>query len=667
MIVHTINGDIDEPIYDVKTYPYKDALFSETVRDLHGNTYYNIPCAFDIETTNIVCEKPYSYMYHWQVCIIDKVIFGRTWEEFIYFIDRLKDELQLTDNKKIVFYVHNLGFEFQHMRNFLRVESVFARKKRMPIKVSIYGGIEFRCSYILSNMSLDKFCQNSRNVVHSKNVGIFDYKKLRTPTTKMTVDELSYCYNDVRGLCECISDRLQDDTIVSIPLTSTGYVRREYRKAVLKNRKNKKKQLDSRIDEELYIELKEAFRGGNTHANAYYVNEVIENVQSYDIGSSYPARMMLSKFPTKFIKINASKLNEYVNQSEYAFLVRLKLENVRHKLPYGIPYIDIAHCRHIKNAINDNGRILQADSIEITVTDVDYRIIIDTYDIGGKYAKDLYIAKYEYLPAEFRKKLLEYYIEKCTLKGVDGKEYEYAKSKNRVNSSFGMMVTDIAQDDIIYKDGEWAVKEKSIQESLDAYYNKKNTFLSYQHGVWVTAHARKSLNDLLTAVGMDILYCDTDSGKIYGDHSEDVKKINENIMKEISSAPIPPIIHVGDKKYIMGLYEFEGIWDEFKTLGAKKYVYKQNGKYTITVAGLSKKKGSEEINKCGISEFKIGKIFTDSGRLTSYYNDASEPYYIEVNGESILTGSNVALVDTTYELGITDTYAELLGNIVNEK
>ena len=40
-------------------------------------TYYNIANAFDIETTNVKSDKPYAFMYHWQLCFNnDVVIFG---------------------------------------------------------------------------------------------------------------------------------------------------------------------------------------------------------------------------------------------------------------------------------------------------------------------------------------------------------------------------------------------------------------------------------------------------------------------------------------------------------------------------------------------------------------------------------------------------------------
>ena len=48
-------------------------------------------------------------MYIWMFSINKDVYYGRTWDEFIEFLNRLE---LFNDKKKIVF-VHNLSFEFQ--------------------------------------------------------------------------------------------------------------------------------------------------------------------------------------------------------------------------------------------------------------------------------------------------------------------------------------------------------------------------------------------------------------------------------------------------------------------------------------------------------------------------------------------------------------------------
>ena len=652
-------GERNEEIYNINDYPYDKYLTAKTAWKW-GKSILNIPCAFDIETTNVKCNEPYAFMYLWQICINGTVCMGRKWEDLLTFFDRLIDGLQLSKNRKIVIYIHNFSFEFQFMRSFFQFTKIFARAKRKPIKADCYdGAIEFRCSYFLSNMSLQKFCENSRNCIHYKLDGEqFDYKKMRTPSTKLENYELAYAYNDVRGLCECIEDRLQDDDLFSIPITSTGYVRREYRHAMQKNRNNFYNFIRGRLTERQYILLREAFRGGNTHANAIYSGEIIYKVQSFDISSSYPGAMFIDKFPARgFLQENPAKLEEYIRR-DYACLIYAKFVNVSQKISYGVPYIDVAHMRNIDGKIYaDNGRLLRIDgSFEMALTDIDYTIIKNTYNIEAIYCGEVHIAEYGYLSEDFRKKLLEYFTNKCKLKGKD--EYLYSKEKDKVNASFGMMVTDIAQSTIYINDaGQWEEDQPTIADALEKYYSNKKSFLSYQHGVWCTANARARLQDMLDVIGIDVVYCDTDSIKCINDHRADFDTKNAEIMAKLKSAPLPPIVSVGDKTYTCGTWDYEGTVDKFVTLGAKKYATEKNGKITTTVAGLGKKEGSAELAKGkGLEDFKIGKVFVDSGRLTAYYNDNLERQTITVNGEQIVTGANVCLLETTYELGVTDEY-----------
>lgn len=669
---HLRSGDV---IYNLKDFPWQQITMSPKVRDRHKTEYYNIPCAFDIETTNVppvertwvdkngrekkeTIERAYAFMYQWQLCIDKYVLFGRTWEEWITTMDMLSVKLGLGDGCRLVIYVHNLPYEFQFMHDFQEIESMFARTKRKPMKYVEKRGIEWRCSYMLSNMSLAKFCENSRNVTHGKIVGEYDYEKTRTPHTVLTDDEEQYCYNDVYGLCECIRDRLTDDNIVTIPLTSTGYVRREFRKAVLSNIENRKLFAKTRPTPECYALLKEAFAGGNTHANYRKVGYTIEHVRSYDITSSYPGVMLRKKFPMSFVKIRDSKWSEYYRNGE-ALLFRIRWVGLKYKKQAGIPCISISKARQRSGIINDNGRVLKAETFEMTLTDLDFKIIVSMYEWQEMYVHDVYTAHYDYLPLEFRQKLYEYFEQKTMLKGTVH-EYEYMKSKNRINSAYGMMVTDIVAPEIIYQNGTWSEKPVSIEHAIADYYHNKNSFLAYQWGVWVTAWARTELQKGIDACGRDIIYVDTDSIKTTKDVSTEIERINAEVIEETESTGMKGSVEHNGKTYYMGTWDYEGTYDEFKTLGAKKYVVKEYEKYKTTVAGLSKAVGARYINEHGIDFFSIGSVFEHCGNLTATYNDDTI-HDITIDEHTFLTASNLALIDSDYTLGVTQEYWELFG------
>ena len=79
----------------------------------------------------------------------------------------------------------------------------------------------------------------------------------------------------MRGLSECIAQKIYEEgDITKIPLTNTGYVRREYRIAMNDNSKNRDNFLKTKLNAKQYTMLKKAFRGGNTHAYYKKANKI---------------------------------------------------------------------------------------------------------------------------------------------------------------------------------------------------------------------------------------------------------------------------------------------------------------------------------------------------------------------------------------------------------
>lgn len=614
--------------------------------------------------------RPFAFMYHWQFCLEDEVVFGRTWEEFTRLINSLEKNLNLSYNNRLVVWVHQLGFEWQFMRNFLEFEEGFFLEERTPAKILTKGGIEFRCSYILSNMSLSKFCQNEEGVTHYKLDGdTFNYEAFRLPTTPLSEYEQGYCYNDVRGLCECIRSRLKHDTLGSMPLTSTGYVRRDLRTNVRKNRKNRKYFLNSALDPHLYTLCREAFRGGDTHANADRANQININGWGMDIKSSYPAQMVIQDiYPfSAFAKMNIST---YLNNdmSGYALLMKVAFFNIKYDVHgdyfCGMPYIALAKCNKFSaEKVIDNGRVLFAEFLELTCTNLDLEIIKREYLFDDIRIGEIWASKASYLSKEIRDTVMDYFRQKTLLDGDPAQKYEYSKAKARLNAIFGCMVMRIDQSVVkwdpvkkIYTD-----ETPDLAEALEKFYKSRNNFLQYQQGLFITAAARWQLRQMLWKVGKDCIYCDTDSIKGIGDHLTDfdIENIKRRKMAEEAGAIAE------DKKgnpYYLGIWENETQdhpYDEFKTLGAKKYVYRQGDKVCSTIAGVSKKAGAEYFKEHGLEGFTPNAVITESGHLTAYYND-DEIHKITIDHTTFTTSSNVALVNNTYKIGVTDEYFDLL-------
>lgn len=671
--VETINGFQKESVYSIAELSLLRHNLECKESTKQGIKYLEIPCAFDIETTNIFKKdparnidpdfRPYAFMYHWQFCINDEVCFGRTWEEFRELLNQLSYRMSLHNKRRLVIWCHNLSFEFQFFRRFVNVIDGFYKEDRRPLKVVIDGGIEFRDSYALSNMTLQKFCENEPGVIHYKLSGDdYDYLKIRTPSTPLSDYEKSYCYNDVRGLCECIRARMKDDTLGSIPMTSTGYVRRDARNATIKNKNNRKIFTAAALTADLYQDCRQAFRGGDTHANIRHSNQLLSDIDSYDIQSSYPACMMINKFPiSPFFKITE---RTFFNRDlkDYAQLIQIRFTDLKYIGSCGIPYIALAKCSAItSDRVIDNGRVLYAGIAEMIITDIDFEIIQTEYIFSDFYIKEVYASRYGYLNKEYKSVIMEYFTGKTALKGVSGHEYEYMKSKNRLNSLYGMMCQRMDHDKTTYNGHDFITQPVTLEEQIEKYYRSRNSFLSYQHGVWVTAHARKRLRDMLQVVGRDVVYCDTDSVKCLNGHKEDFEKKNKELIKEAKAAGAFAEDKNGNVQY-MGVWEHETKdekYSEFKTLGAKKYVYRQGNHVVSTIAGVNKKTGSAFFEKNGLDVLANGTRLKDSGHLTAYYND-DEIHTININGEDIETASNVAIVDNTYTIGVTSEYLDLL-------
>lgn len=622
--------------------------------------YKDIIAAFDIETTNDA-EIQQAYMYVWQIQINDDTIMGRTWEEFMTFLRRCAAYLK--NHEYILFFVHNLSYEFQFLRGIydFSQEEVFAMDSRKVLKCEMMDHFEFRCSYLQTNMSLAEFT-HKMGVADEKLSGEdFDYSKVRYPWTELTDEEIHYCVNDVKGLVEAMKKQmeLEEDSLYTLPLTSTGYVRRDVRAAM---RHFNKYDLRAMLpDYEIFCMLREAFRGGNTHANRYYSGLIMRDVKSYDRASSYPDVQINCLFPMgpwqKDEHVDMNWVLRRIFRHHRACLMRVKFFNIRLTDPgWGCPYLAKAKCRNVLGYDIDNGRILCAEYLETTITDIDFKIIMDEYSFDFMEVSEFYHARYGKLPLQLRNCVLEYFNDKTTLKGVPGQELYYMKQKNKLNSIYGMSVQSPVKQTIDFID-DFIERDEDEMELLEK--ANSHAFQSYAWGVWTTAHARFELERAIKIAGVGFIYCDTDSVKYVGD--ADFRQLNDSL-KRRSMDNKASAVDPNGKRHYLGVWEYEGIYKKFKTLGAKKYVYEeQDGSVHVTIAGVNKEKGAEELAAHGgVTAFRPGFTFKTAGGLESVYNDHPEISEIIREGKRIPITSNVYMYDSEYTVGITADYMRIL-------
>lgn len=646
--------------------------------------YIGITTAFDIETT-LLDESNQTIMYIWQWQFGEEItVIGRTWDEFLDLQHRVKAALPA--DRWLVVYDHNLSYELQFLKGIYHFtpDEIFAVASRKVIKCDMHGCFEFRCSYKLTNMSLAQFTAKMQ-VKHQKLSGEdFNYSLKRYPWTELTPEELEYCVNDVRGLVEAVNALMErdGDTLQTIPLTSTGYVRRNAKRAMKEGSVHHNFVYSILPDIDVYRALVEAFRGGNTHANRYYAGDIIENVHSADRSSSYPAVICNTEFPmSEFIPILPDDLNPgYISRCitirHKALLLRIGIKNLRLKDPYwGCPYLSKDKCRNCHDVIDtfDNGRILSAYYIETTVTDIDLKIITEEYDGDISFLQGWY-SSYKKLPQPLIDEVIKYYGEKTELKGVEGREIYYDKAKALLNSLYGMMAQNPVKRRLLFKQtGDWDEDTSKTDEELLEASNKK-AFLAYQWGVWVTARSREALERGIRLVheagkkdpAVDFLYCDTDSVKYTG--NVDWSKYNEERIAECLDSGAYATDPSGVTHY-MGVFETEDDPDTgvaykyFKTLGAKKYAYieREGEGVHCTIAGVNKKKGGRELDEHGgLSAFEEDFVFKDAGGTVALYNDNPDVSSVVIDGHLLPITSNVSILPSEYTLGITGEYERIL-------
>ena len=631
--------------------------FFESIEDIvepaeyvgRNNHYVNLPVTFDIESTSFYENgQKRGIMYAWVFGINGKCIRGRTWDEFFKVLEYIAFYYNTDDKNRAIIWVQNLSFEFQFLMRHLKWKKVFSLDNRKPCYAITENGIEFRCSYILSGYSLETMGKNLLKYKVQKRVGDLDYNLVRHSSTPLTENEWGYILNDGLVVMAYIQEEIEKlGDISQIPLTKTGYVRKRCSKYCFSYAyKYQHNELMRRLTLTplTYARMKKAYSGGFTHANINYVDKVIKNVASYDFTSSYPAVMLSEKYPmSNPIPYEPKSYSQFKAMlDKFCCMFECTFTDLASKVEYE-NYISSSKCYNVEDIMLNNGRVCYAKQLSVYITEQDFKIIEQLYSwTDVKISKFMYFYK-EYLPKPIVEMILDLYEDKTTLKGVQGKEIEYLSSKADINSLYGMCVTDMCRDEFIYdNDKGWQTTNADIEECLLKYNMKNTRTLYYAWGVWVTAYARANLFSGIIECANDYVYSDTDSIKIVNaqDHQDYFDKYNIEIVKKInaclrkyglSTSKVKPKTIKGVEKPL-GVWDYEGTYNRFKTLGAKRYITETDGEISITIAGVGKVSGVEYLKSTYKTTKEIFKAFTEDLCFPASYMDDG----VEKNGSGKL-------------------------------
>lgn len=612
-------------------------------------------------------------------------------------------------------FIHNESFEFQHLRNVWEEEfkrmcdtrsSVFARTARKPMKFTIRRNsvmFEHRDTLVLVQKSLDAWCKDEKLPTKKLHMDEDYYLKLRTPNTDLKDEEIQYSINDVVSMVYGVEKyRDKYGQLSKIPLTQTGAVRLVCREKVSEVNKEWAihcTDLQKSYTPEMFKKLCQLFQGGWTHGNKMYINKLLKNIRCFDFASSYPAVMTTRRLPIgKFEQCECIEFDTLASQdihsAEYRWFAKIKFTNVRSKLwnsYWSLSKVCVDDKPLIKGQIVDNGRIYACDEMTVLMTDLDYDTFKQCYTFDEPEVLELHKSKAGYLCKELILTILEYFAYKTSLKGDETMESLYNESKQFINSIYGVMVYKFVSDMIEFGLKGWCKNKNLTGKEKEELFNKmfyetiletdeKKTFAAYQFGVWVTSWARHNLFDFIIKFDRKIAYCDTDSIKgLFTDediewienYNKDIAKLEDKVANELGfdASKFTAVTKKGKVKRL-GIMEREEDCEEFKTLGAKRYVDLIDGKIHCTIAGLPKSAGEAKLKS--VSDF-TNKTFwntRESEKLMAVYNDDQPTCtWTDYQGHKWISEDKfgLCLQPTTFDLSMSKEFDLFLSTLSSQK
>lgn len=640
--------------------------------------YIDVTCTFDIETTN---SEEDGFAYSFQTCIGGLVVVPRYFEDWAELIETLCDKWRVTEKRKLIIYVHNLGYEFTYLIQLLTLRwgdcKALYTKSHKPLTLEFSNGIEFRDSLKLFQKSLARATEGCK---HEKLKGDLDYTVYRTPDTPLDDKEFAYCVNDVLGLYEAI-ERMKKEhgfNAATLPLSNTALVKQEVNKTV-----NKDKGFDpirkalTLTKSQTYLAYK-AMAGGDTHGVRWKAGYTFTHCNSYDFKSAHPSQQLLWKFPSgQPIDLPENTPEEDMNgiiDNGMGWVGQVAVSGLHIKDECPDPCISVSKCINTEVITDsDNGRVLDTAGTLIFFCDSnDWQRIRDGYEYEEMTALDSFAFRLSYLPDSFRMAIFEKFKIKETMKGSP----EYMFSKICVNTIYGATAQKQIRDEYTADIGEtidfeklgW---EKNLEDmddkEVEKAQNKKNTF-PFLWGLWTASLTRLKLWRLLKIVGWDkVIYWDTDSCKFEGAKIPAVEEYNREIQEQCKKRGV--VVDKGNgKKVYIGVAEDEHPdadfgYKEFRFLHAKCYAARTyEGKLESTIAGVGKKEGVAAL-KDDIENLTDMLVIEDAGGLMLTYHDA--PAHVRTDfAKPTMSASWVVMTPRRYEVkGVTpeDIDIERLG------
>lgn len=613
-----------------------------------GCYYCMEPMYLDIETSNNHAEKPEdlrTWISSIQVLFNGNYHLFRYPEEFIRYLQKEYKRLNLAPSekfkKKLIIYVHNLSYDISYLAPYINMLPYDTDKYQGIIEdhnkflTYVKGPFEFRCSWRLSGMSLEKW---SRNCEHEKKVGLYDYDKVIYQDQELTEEEQTYDRFDLLAMRDALQKQLRyfGDDITSIPLTKTGYIRRTLRRSCIADKYYRKHYFwDTRLDAVCYEYCLKSFAGGYSHNNRFWrdilieagkeyeyipmsgINIKVDRIRHRDFKSHYPTQQTCSdRFPTgrpQHVYDNSmhyalSIEDILAEQEEFTYFIKLRIEKAVLRDPHcSMPFMQFSKCynANILNKVVDNGRILKiegefftyVDSITLSILYEQYHMeyeIVDAYRMKNGPLPDCMIKVIDkYFKGKSDKKNIVHELTEAYGK-LDPKtvaaEEDLMYEKSGLNSIYGCCVqqplkSELGVNDVMeFFTKKNYISKDEVEEGLEKFYSGKNNFLPYQLGCVVTSLARLELYILIKIIGYErCLYCDTDSIFYISDDETEKRIESYNALCRESAHYVE--LENGQREYY-DEFTLEPDCLAFKGLHSKCYGVVTSKGLEITIAGV---------------------------------------------------------------------------------
>lgn len=598
----------------------------------------------DIETAwNHKEDNPVCWMVSCRIIWQDQKYLFRNPMEVMDWYNQLAKDLNLDPNHRIITIIHNASYDLSYLLPYIRKYMPQGHKYGIfdsPNKCIIYrqNCFEFRCTFRLTNTSLYKW-SNEMKVDHVKQIGMYDYNKVLYQDSELSRKEINYGTYDVLAMVEAWKKQLAKfgDDITTVPLTSTGYVRRILRRASRHDCYYRQNYFwDNQLSLDQMDMCLNAFAGGYTHNNRFLKDEILTppdgtTGKHRDFRTAYIEHLVNDPLPwgrpidyyditrpiCRMVKMNIDKVLSL--SPEYFTVTKIHIYNIRLKdKNVTMPYFQVSKMfnkswkvdgkgnkKRELNYFQDNGRLLfmvpDSGHFVTYLDNYQLEIIKDQYTFQYIIEKVL-IIKNMPMPAVLKEPIDLLFTQKSDLKKeyhelrkkhgefderTIQKLYELNQVKKLLNAIYGCFVTSPLRRNHMEGSPELRSDEERHQELLK-YYHAMTNFLPYQVGIAITAAQRFELFKMIRLIGYEnCLYSDTDS-LFYYSTPEIEKKINKYIKdKQKDSAYI--VDSYGEKVYYYD-FEEEPDWIAFKGLHSKCYgvITDQDGRQElkVTIAGV---------------------------------------------------------------------------------